>query len=115
MGLETFVRIVNKRTELFEKGLSRAVSGLTLKDVLDEVGFSADRYYLKHSDFERGMPIESGLMCNTFRFSICLDKAVLTGPYNLTVKKFEGQEVIRVYDEWCAGIKKAEDDYEPPF
>ena len=113
--MELFARRVHEKINSFERDIADAVSELTLKEVLDEIRFSADRYFYSHMDFERGQPIESGLMCNTFRFRICLDKASLVGPYDLRVKSFDGLEVSKTYDEWCAGIQKAEEEYKPPF
>lgn len=115
MDLETFAKAIHERRNLFERDVKDIAENITLRDVLERVRFSPKDFYISHMDFERGQPIKSDLMCNTFQFKICLDEASLIGPYDLRVKSFKGLEVSRTYDEWCAGIQKAEDEYEPAF
>ncbi len=115
MKLEEFFKICSKERDELKKRLAEPAKSLTLPNIESYLQFSPLSYYSIHKNFEDGDTIIFSAYNGWYDFRICRLEASLTGPWDIKIKKFEGQEVKDLYSNWSAEILKAKEQDILPF
>lgn len=112
MSLENFSSFVREREQEYRDAVLQKAKKLTLDEITSEIDKIFDPKSLIN-DFNYGNTLEFGLMGYRFQVNVKHDSLELKCDFRIA--QFSGNAVKKYYEKLASEIKKAQDDYEPPF
>jgi len=112
MSLEKFSSFVHEREQEYQNAVLQKAKKLKLEDITCEIDKIFDPRDIMR-DFHYGNSFEFGLMGYFFTVKLETDNLQIKRDFKIT--QFTGDAVKKYYEKLASEIKKAQDDYEPPF